>query len=263
LSAVVIDALREEGVDMLDATDIDHIEGGDGDIRVHISHGGAPRVIGGSHLLVATGRTANVGGLDLEAAGIDYSRRGIPVDARLRTSNQRVFAIGDVVAGGLQFTHVAGAHAGIVIRNALFRLPARARTEAVPWVTYTDPEMAHVGLDEQTAQARHGAIRVLRVPFADNDRAQAERRTRGLIKVVTSARGRILGASIVGAHAGELIFPWVLALSNGLTIGAMAQAIAPYPTLSEISKRAAGAFYTPKLFSPRTRFLVRLLARFG
>jgi len=263
LSAVVTDTLRDEGVTLLDGTDIDRIEGGAGEIRVHISQDGVRRVIAGSHLLVATGRKANVEGLDLEAAGIRYSARGIEVDARLRTSNRRIFAIGDVVAGGLQFTHVAGMHAGIVIRNALFRLPARARTAALPWVTYTDPELAHVGLDEAAARARHGKVRVMRVPFTENDRARAERRTQGLIKVITNARGRILGASIVGAQAGELIFPWVLALSQGLKIGAMAAAVAPYPTLSEISKRAAGAYFTPALFGARTRRLVRLLARLG
>jgi pyruvate/2-oxoglutarate dehydrogenase complex dihydrolipoamide dehydrogenase (E3) component len=158
---------------------------------------------------------------------------------------------------------MANYHAGIVIRNCLFRLPARIDTRAMPWVTYTDPELAHVGLTEQEARKEAGEVSVLRWPFADNDRAQAERRTHGLVKAVTNRRGKILGASIVGAHAGELIHLWVLAISKGIGIGAIARMIAPYPTLGEASKSAAGSFYTPNLFSARTKKLVRFLARFG
>jgi pyruvate/2-oxoglutarate dehydrogenase complex dihydrolipoamide dehydrogenase (E3) component len=184
------------------------------------------------------------------------------VDARLRTTNKRIFAIGDV-AGGPQFTHVAGYHAGIVIRNALFRLPAKVDYRALPWVTFTDPELAQVGLTEVQARAAGHSVELLRWRFADNDRAQAERRIEGLIKVVLGRRGRILGASIVGTQAGELLLPWVLAIGQGLKIKAMAELIAPYPTLSEASKRAAGSYFAPRLFSPRTRWLVRLLARLG
>ena len=158
------------------------------------------------------------------------------MDGRLRTRNRKVFAAGDV-AGGFQFTHVAGYHAGVVLKNALFRLPAKVDERAVPWVTYTEPELAHVGLTEAAAKERHGAIRVLRWPFAENDRARCERQQDGLVKVVTTPRGKVLGASLVGPHAGELIHPWVLAISKGLGIGAMAQMIAPYPTLGEVNKR--------------------------
>jgi pyruvate/2-oxoglutarate dehydrogenase complex dihydrolipoamide dehydrogenase (E3) component len=173
-----------------------------------------------------------------------------------------VYAAGDV-SGGYQFTHVAGYHAGIILRNALFRLPAKADMHAVPWVTYTDPELAHVGLGEAAARQAHGKIRILRWPFAENDRAQAERRTDGFIKVIATPRGKILGASLVGAHAGEGILPWVLALSKGLGLSAMAGVVAPYPTMGEISKRVAGSFFTDKLFSAGTRKLVRFLAHFG
>ena len=215
----------------------------------------------GSHLLVAAGRRPNVQGLDLEAAGVDYSPKGIAVDARLRSSNKKIFAIGDV-AGGLQFTHMAGYHAGIVIRNALFRLPAKVKTDAVPWVTFTDPELAQVGLTEAQARDAHGeAVKIVSWSFVENDRAQAERETDGFIKVVVGKGGRVLGTTIVGAGAGELILPWVLAVDRGLKIGAMASVIAPYPTRSEVSKRAAGQFYTPSLFSERTRKIVRFLQR--
>ncbi len=224
---------------------------------------GGEQVLAGSHLLIAAGRRPNVEDLGLEAAGVECSPKGIKVDARLRSTNRRVYAAGDV-AGGYQFTHLAGYHAGIIIRNVLFRLPAKAQPVALPWVTYTDPEVAQVGLIEADARKAHGdAITVVRAEFAGNDRAQAELETEGFCKVVVGSRGKILGATIVGAHAGELILPWVLAISQGLKIGAMAGVIVPYPTLSEISKRAAGSYYTPSLFSARTRSIVRFLGAFG
>ena len=264
LTSVVLDQLRRDGVEILDGIKIEGIAAGSGDqaIAVTIEAEGATRVIEGSHLLVAAGRAPNVTGLNLESAGIEYSKKGITVDARLRTSNKRVFAMGDVT-GGYQFTHVAGYHAGIVIRNALFRLPAKVDYRAVPWVTFTDPELAHVGLTEAQAREAHGEIRVLRWPFGENDRAQAERTTDGLIKVVTTKKGQVLGASIVGPHAGELLLPWIVAVQQKQKIGTMASIIAPYPTLSEVSKRLAGSFYTEALFSDRTRRIVKFLSKFG
>ena len=231
-------------------------------VTLEIEREGARESLEGSTLLLAAGRAPALEGLGLEAAGIEYDRRGLKVDGRLRTSNPRVYAAGDA-AGSLQFTHVAGYHAGIVIKNALFRLPAKAEVSAVPWVTYTAPELAHVGLSEEAARQAHGRVNILRWPFAENDRAQAERACDGMVKAVTKPNGKILGASIVGSQAGELIQPWVLAISQGLKIGAMAQAIAPYPTLGEASKRAAGSYFVPKLFGPRTKWLVRQLARLG
>jgi pyruvate/2-oxoglutarate dehydrogenase complex dihydrolipoamide dehydrogenase (E3) component len=214
----------------------------------------------GSHLLIATGRRANVTGLNLEAAGIVFSDRGVQVDARLRTTNKRIFAVGDVV-GPYQFTHMAAYQAGIVIRNILFRLPARVDYSAVPWVTYTDPELAHVGMSQAEAEAKGLDVRVLHWSFRKNDRAQAERRTEGQVKVVTTKRGLILGASIVGLHAGELIQPWILAVSEKMKIGSMANMISPYPTLAEVNKRIAGSYYTSTLFGERMRKLVRFLLR--
>ncbi len=231
-------------------------------IGVKIERGGQTDWIAGSTLLLAAGRTPSLEGLGLEAAGIAFDRRGVKVDGRLRTTNRRVFAAGDV-AGGPQFTHMAGYHAGIVLKNALFRWPAKLDTRSMPWVTYTAPELAQAGLTEDAARRTHGDIRILRWPFAENDRAQAERQTRGVVKALTAPNGKILGASIVGEHAGELIQPWVLAMSQGIKVSALAGMIAPYPTLGEASKRAASSFYMPKLFSARTKWLVRLLARLG
>ena len=262
LVEVVRGRLAADGVDIREGVNIAGVEkAGDG-VRMIMETHGVETKVEGSHLLIAAGRRANVGGLDLEKAGIAYSPKGIEVDARLRTSNKKVFAIGDV-AGGFQFTHVAEYHAGIVIRNALFRIPAKAKTGAVPWVTYTDPELAQVGLTEERAKERQGEIRVLRWPFADTARARAEGETDGLVKAITSRKGRILGAGIAGPRAGELIHIWVLAMSNNLKIGALAGMIAPYPTFSEASKRAAGGFFTPLLFSERARKIVRFLGLFG
>ncbi|MBL8664220.1 MAG: FAD-dependent oxidoreductase, partial [Candidatus Odyssella sp.] len=249
---VVRKRLVAEGVALFEQTKVLRVEMRGASIAAEIERAGKREFVEGSDLLVAAGRAANVDGLDLETAGIAYTKRGVTVDEHLRTTNQRVFAIGDA-AGGYQFTHVAGWHAGIVIRQILFRLFwTKADTRAVPWVTFTDPELAHVGLSEAEAKKRHGEVRVLRWSFHENDRAQAERATEGFIKVVCTRKGRILGAAIVGRSAGELIHPWVLAVANRMKVSQLASYIAPYPTLGEAGKRAAGSFYTPALFSART-----------
>jgi pyruvate/2-oxoglutarate dehydrogenase complex dihydrolipoamide dehydrogenase (E3) component len=258
LASLLIALLAGEGIALKPSLGIQRIERSGSGIAAVLANG---EQIIGSHLLIATGRRADTAALSLDAAGIETTPHGIKVDARLRTTNRRAFAIGDA-AGGPQFTHVALYHAGIVIRNALFRLPARVFYRALPWVTYTDPELAQAGLTEAAAKAE-GAIKVLRWPFADNDRAHTERDTTGEVKIVTRRNGRIIGATILGASAGDLILPWALAISQKLKIGAMANLIVPYPTRGEAGKRAAGAYYTPKLFAPRTRRLVRFLARFG
>ncbi len=259
---VVRDQLRADGIDLREQVEVKAVVRDGNGIAVTIEEAGAEQRIDGSHVLVAAGRRANVDGLDLEAAGIEYGPKGIKVDARLRTSNRRAYAVGDV-AGGLQFTHMAAHHASVVIKNALFKLPAKVDDRAVPWVTYTEPELAQVGLTEDMAKEQDVAVQALRWSFRENDRAQTERATAGFAKALVDRRGRIQGATIVGERAGELIQPWVLAMSAGIRIGAMAQFIAPYPTFGEVSKRAAGSYYTPKLFSERTRKLVRFLMRFG
>jgi pyruvate/2-oxoglutarate dehydrogenase complex dihydrolipoamide dehydrogenase (E3) component len=261
-AAVVRAQLRADGIDLRERVAVEAVARDGNGVAVTIEQAGAEQRVGGSHVLVAAGRRASVDGLDLEAAGIAYDPKGIKVDRRLRTSNRRAYAIGDVV-GGLQFTHVAAHHASVVIKNVLFKLPAKVDDRAVPWVTYTDPELAQVGLSEDLARERGIAVQAVRWSFRDNDRAQTERETAGFAKALVDRRGRIHGATIVGARAGDLIQPWVLAIANGIKIGAIAQLIAPYPTYGEISKRAAASYYAPKLFSERTRKLVRFLMRFG
>ncbi|HET7409224.1 MAG TPA: FAD-dependent oxidoreductase [Paracoccaceae bacterium] len=265
-AAIALARLRAEGIDLREGVRIASARRQESGPAVLLEGG---ETIAGSHLLVATGRRASVEGLGLDAAGVAHDKRGVTVDRGLRSvSNRRVYAIGDVAAvdgaGGLQFTHVAGHQAGLVIRSALFRLPVRYDPDVVPRVTYTDPELAQVGLTEPQARARHGRIEVARFPFAENDRARTGLATEGLVKAVIGRRGRILGASIVGAHAGELVHLWALALSKRLTIGDMAGYVAPYPTLGEASKRAAGAYFVPRLFESRAvARVVRLLSRLG
>lgn len=261
---VLRQALLDDGIALHEAADELRVTPADGHIAASfIGRDGTRREIGVTHVLVAAGRRPNVKGLDLEAAGIRCSEKGIEVDARLRTSNRCIYAAGDV-AGGPQFTHLAAYHAGIVLRNALFRLPAKANLAALPWVTYTDPELAQVGLTEAQARKAHGSdLRVLTTPFADVDRAQTDGAQRGFAKILVTKRGRVVGATIVGRQAGELIVPWGLAVAGNIKIGALARLIVPYPSLSEITKRAASAFYTPALFSARTRLLVRILGWFG
>lgn len=260
LSRTLITMLEAEGITFHRDAHIKTVTQAGSSIHVMLETG---QTLEASHLLVAAGRRANIAGLALEKARITASVRGITTDERLRTSNRRVFAIGDV-AGRHQFTHIAGYHASIVIRNMLFKLPAKLDNRAVPWVTYTDPELAHTGMSKADAEAQYGApaLKITDWPFSENDRARAERKTSGMVRVITDKRGRILGASILAPHAGEMIHSWTLAINAGLNISAMANAIAPYPSWSEASKRAAGAWFTETLFAERTKKLVRFLLMF-
>ncbi len=253
---VVRRQLSAEGITVYEGVTIEQIARSSNGVVVREASG---RDTAGSHLLVAAGRRPRLAGLGLERAGIAFATEGIKVDARLRTSNPRVYALGDIT-GRPQFTHAAAHQAGIVIRNALFRLPAKVDYRALPWVTYCDPELAQVGLTEAQARARFGAtVQVVRAHFADNDRARAERRTDGGIKVVLDRRGTVLGAGIVGAQAGELIGLWALAIARQSRLSALTGVIFPYPTLGEIAKAAASTFYAPKLFSRWPKRVVRLL----
>jgi pyruvate/2-oxoglutarate dehydrogenase complex dihydrolipoamide dehydrogenase (E3) component len=262
-AAIVVAQLEREGVVIRSGVKIARIGHSPGSVTVTLAGEGDEETVEGSHLLVAAGRRPTVDGLDLEAAGIRYDRAGIAVNKRLKTSNRRVYAIGDCAAKQLQFTHAANYHAGLVIRNALFRLPVRVNNDVIPWVTYTEPELAQAGISEAEARKRKMKIRILRWPYHDNDRAQTERETHGHIKVITNKKGKILGATIVGAQAGELIATWVLAIAQGLNIRAMTGVVLPYPTRSEIGKRAAIDFFTPSLTSPWVRGIIAFMRIFG
>ncbi|AHE68114.1 pyruvate/2-oxoglutarate dehydrogenase complex, dihydrolipoamide dehydrogenase E3 component [Legionella oakridgensis ATCC 33761 = DSM 21215] len=181
------------------------------------------------------------------------------MDRRLRTTNKNIYAMGDVV-GDFQFTHIASYHSSIILRNILFWLPAKIDYRAVPWITYTSPELAHVGITSKEAAMRSNT-QITTFPFAGNDRAQAEHASDGLIKAVSDHKGRILGITIVGANAGELLLPWVIAIRTKKTLRFFTDTVVPYPTFSELSKQVAGEYYKPKLFSKWVRCFVRLLLK--
>lgn len=263
LAAVVLRRIRAEGVEILEGAKVTAVEKrGKTGVRVTVESEAGETTIDGTEILVATGRKANVEGLGLEEAGIKYERGGIKVGPNLRTTNRRVYAIGDV-AGGLQFTHVAGYHAGLVVQQILFRLPAKENRDIIPWATFTDPELAHVGLTEDAARKRAGDIHVLRWPYVENDRAQAEGKTDGLIKMVTNKKGKILGVSIAGAGAGEMINMWALAITNKMKLSDVRGFVPAYPTMTEIGKRAAITFYAPITRKPFIRRVITFLRRFG
>jgi pyruvate/2-oxoglutarate dehydrogenase complex dihydrolipoamide dehydrogenase (E3) component len=258
---VVLAQLRSDGVELRPGAKVVRVESGaDGPVLV-VSGPGGETQIAGSHLLIAVGRQPSTGGLDLEKAGIEYDSKGIRTDRSLRSSNRRVYAVGDVAGRG-QFTHLAGAHASLFVRRAIFALPVDADALAVPRVTYCDPELAAIGLSEAEARKVHGRdVRVETFPFDENDRALAEGDVRGFGKLVTTRKGKVLGVTLVGRHAGDHIHVWSLALASKLKLSALTGMIAPYPTRGEIGKRLAGKWYTPALFSDRTRMLVSLLKR--
>ncbi|MGH7154161.1 MAG: FAD-dependent oxidoreductase, partial [Acetobacteraceae bacterium] len=223
------------------------------------------RRVAGSHLLVAIGKRPDLRALELEAGGVRASRAGIATDRGLRSlTNRCVFAVGDIAdpegIGPRAFTHVGSYHAGIVIRRVVFRLPARIDYRALPRVIYTDPELAQVGLTEAEARASGRRVSVLRWPLAETDRAQTERDLVGLVKLVV-VDGRLAGVGILAAGAGEMITAWGLAIARGVKLSALSALIMPYPTRSEAAKRAVQSFYVPRLFSDRTKALVRWLAR--
>jgi pyruvate/2-oxoglutarate dehydrogenase complex dihydrolipoamide dehydrogenase (E3) component len=258
VAAVVIAQLKADGVELYAGCKAVRVE--PGPVLVVEGPAGETR-ISGSHLLIAVGRTPSLAGLDLDKAGIAHDKQGVKTDKALRTTNKRVYAVGDIAGRG-QFTHLAGAHAGLVVRRAVFALPVNAEGLKVPRVTYCDPELAAIGLSEADARKVHGDdVRIETFPFHENDRAIAEDDTRGFGKLITTKGGKVLGVSLVGRHAGDHIHVWALSLSAGLKLSKMTGWIAPYPTRGEIGKRLAGKWYSSALFSPWTRRAVSVLKR--
>ena len=259
LVAMLRDRMQQDGITLVEGADliaVDHRKDG---VAVSLDLGGARQTITGSQVFVAAGRAPVVDGLGLEAAGVSYDRKGIAVDRRLRTSQRHIFALGDVIDGP-RFTHVAGHQAGVVVRNLAFRLPAKVNYDALPWVTFSDPELSHVGLTQARARKEmDGDVAVQFVRLEKNDRAVAEHRTDGAIKVVTGRGGRILGASILAPAAGEMISLWCLAVQRRMTMKAISDLMLPYPTMGEIAKAAAGQHFEPIIFGARVRKFVRAL----
>ncbi|MEO8667526.1 MAG: FAD-dependent oxidoreductase [Bauldia sp.] len=260
LAAVVLERLRAEGIRVRDDVKITGMGRRRGGIRVTLAVDDVP--VDGTHLLVAAGRAPNIDGLGLDVAKVAYDAEGVTVDRQLRTTNRRIYAIGDVVDEPA-LADRADYQADRVVRSILFRLPIREFNSAVPVVTFTDPALAKVGLTEADARRRHGAVRILRFPYGENDRAQAERTPAGMVKVVAGKRGKILGVGIAGHDAGEQIALWSLAVSRDLSIGDMLGFVPPYPTRAESARRIAETFNGPGLTPGWRRRIIDILRRLG
>lgn len=257
-AAVVLERLRAEGVVFAIGVGAVRVRDAGAGVEVVLADG---RMVTGSHLLVAAGRKAALDRLDLAAGGIAFGAAGVTVGPGLRSvSNRRVYAVGDAAGQG-QFTHLAGYHAGIVVRQAVLGLPAKLRADHIPRVTFTEPELAQVGPTEDEARKVHGeGLSVLQADFAHNDRAVAAGQAEGFAKLLV-VKGRVIGATVVGAGAGEVLAAMALAVSARIKVSALAAMVLPYPTMAEAVKRAAGSYYTPTLFGSRVKRWVRIVQR--
>ncbi len=262
---VLVEALEAEGVTFHAPVKTKQIRKTKTGVAIDLEDG---TVLTGTHLLVAAGRAPNIDGIGLENAGIKFDRRGVDVTDSLRTSNKRVYAAGDVAKGMGGLTHAAGYHAGQLIRNFYFSPPfmgdmlGKANTVRMPAATYSEPELASIGMTEAEAIKAGHKVRCVTWDFEENDRAIAERNNHGGVKIVATTKGKILGGSIVGEGAGEIIHMLSVAMTNKVKISGLAQIISPYPTRSEAVKRAASSWYTDALFSDRTRKIAGFLAKF-
>jgi pyruvate/2-oxoglutarate dehydrogenase complex dihydrolipoamide dehydrogenase (E3) component len=261
LAAILETRLKEEGIKIYKSTKALSVQYIDSTIQLTVaadSGKGQTSILKADVLLVAAGRKPNIDGLGLEAAGVKFTPRGIPTNTRMKTNISHIYACGDV-NGQLPFTHVAGYEAGIALTNAILRLPRRADYNKIGWCTYTDPEVASIGLNEKRAKKDSVKYRLWEENYADNDRALAEGETKGKIKLLVSPGGRLLGCQIIGAYAGELIHEWVIAVNGGAKLSAIAGAVHIYPTISEISKRVAGKIFAEKIFSDRAKSIMKVI----
>ena len=257
---IVRQRLVAEGINLLEGTKVAEVSGTAGEISLTLEGAEGTSTLKASHLLIATGRKVNTDGLNLEAAGVDYTRGGITVKPNMRTSRRHIFAIGDV-AGGPQFTHMAGHHASVVVREMLFRMAAKAETKTVPWVTYTDPELAQIGMTETAAREAGLDPKVELTQIGGVDRYIAEGVDGGLAKLVFDGKGKLIGAGMVAPNAGDLIAPLGMVISGQIKLSALASQIVPYPTHADVPKRMAGAHLASYLFADRTRRLISWLLK--
>jgi pyruvate/2-oxoglutarate dehydrogenase complex dihydrolipoamide dehydrogenase (E3) component len=262
-AAVVQASLEHDGIAFeLGATPVE-VSGTTGRITTRFERAdGSTDTIESTHLLVAAGRAINTEGLGLAEAGVEVIKGRITNDERLRTTNHDIFVAGDA-AGRQQFTHVAEHHAGVVLRNALFHLPAKVESRVVPWCTFTEPEIARVGLSEAEASAQGLAFESYRFDFADLDRARAEGETDGFARILTDRKGRLLGATLVGAHAGEAIAEYALAMAKKMKASDISGVIHVYPTFAQINRRVADQRLKASLTPGARRWIRRLFGLRG
>lgn len=258
MAAVIDFSFREEGLDVRLGCAVQEVRRTAEGVEILYLQNGVEAKAAGTHLFVALGRKANVAALKLERAGVEHSFKGITADARMRTSQTHIFAAGDVI-GKYPFTHAAGYEGGIVVANAVMRLPRKADYTFMPRCTYTDPEFFSAGRNEQDCRRDGIEYSVILEAFSANDRAQTEHETRGQIKLLLNKSGKPLGVQIVGAHAGELAGEWIAALYGKVGLSVLAGAVHPYPTLAEINKRVAGKVFAERIFSERVRKILHFL----
>jgi pyruvate/2-oxoglutarate dehydrogenase complex dihydrolipoamide dehydrogenase (E3) component len=253
MSGMVKSALESEGVDFHLKCSIESVRdlGGEKEVTFR-TEDGQTGSLKAEQLLVALGRGANTGGLGLENIGVEFDRRGVKVDSRLRTSQKHIYAAGDV-AGGFQFTHAAGYEGGIVVSNAIFHLPRKVDYTFLPWCTYTDPPLGSIGMNESMAKAAGIDYTVWMEEFKDNDRSLAEGETTGRIKMILDGSEKPIGVQILGPHAGDLLGEWVAVLNGRVKLSTLAAAVHPYPTIGEINKKVAGTYFSPKIFSDKVK----------
>lgn len=265
MADMVASVMQDEGVTFFLEASIEEVLETNGQKSVKIlDRSGERRVLNPEEILVAMGRAPNVNHMGLEDIGVAYDRSGIGVDKRMRTNHKHIYAAGDV-NGGFQFTHAAGYEGGIVVSNAIFRLPRKADYTYLPWCTYTDPELASIGMNEKTARSKGLDYAIWTEEFRDNDRSLAEDETTGRIKMILDAKERPLGVQILGPRAGDLLSEWVAILNGKVKLSTLAAAVHPYPTMGEINKRVVGSFFSPKIFSEKVqkglRFFFQLKGR--
>ncbi len=261
LAAVIRAQMEADGIQFHLGVAPTKAEGKSGAISLWVKDkAGRETQLTASHLLVAAGRKMNIEGLGLEAADVQVDNGRIVSDATLRTTNKNIYVCGDV-AGSFQFTHMAEHHAGVVLRNILNPLPfkfAKAETRVVPWCTFTEPELARVGVSETEAKQQNIPHRVYTFPFAEMDRARADGETDGFAKIITDPKGVILGAAIAGPHAGELIHEYILAIAKRMTTNDLSGIIHVYPTLAQINRRVADQRRKESLTPTAKKWIMRI-----
>ena len=260
IASLLQQRLAEEGIVFYCNTDTQEVVQDKNSIIVRTKQNDRSVDIKGSHLLIATGRSPNIEGLGLERAGIAHDAKRIFANAKLQTNVKDIYAIGDI-NGEYLFTHAANYEAGIAVQNALFGLGRKADYGNLPWTTFTDPELARIGLHEEDCKAQGITYVAYKHEFKKVDRAQAEIETHGMVKILCDKKGKILGASILGAHAGEMIHELLLAKKEGIPVSSIAQTVHVYPTLAEAVKKAAEGYYRERLFTPAKKRLYRFLMR--
>jgi pyruvate/2-oxoglutarate dehydrogenase complex dihydrolipoamide dehydrogenase (E3) component len=252
LTDTVMDILKAEGVEFyLDSSVISTRDLGD-EKEVVFKKGNETKSLRAEVLLIATGRKANIEGMGLEDVGVKFNKRGLKLDAKLRTTQKHIYGAGDVT-GTYQFTHAAGYEGGVVLSNAIFHFPRRVNYTLFPWVTYSDPELASMGMNEKTAQATGIKYSVWTEEFKDNDRSLAEGEKRGKVKMLLNEKEKLIGVQILGPQAGDLLNEWVAVMNGKVKLTTLASAVHPYPTLGEINKRVAGSFIGTKVFSEKVK----------